>query len=125
MAAIPRPAPGRLRSLAEAGPGDLLQVVSVLFGCLRQRYEDDGIRVGAKMLLLARTTETILVRLADGRRVEVEALHGHFVEVRQLVSDEAWRPAGTGSRPARAPLSVSPLQGRPPVGKQAANPQIA
>lgn len=125
MAAIPHLVPGRLRSLAEAGPGDILEIVNVLFGCLRQRYEGEGIRVGTKMLLLARTPDLILVQTADGRRVEIEAVHAHFVEVRQLVSDEAWRPGGIGARHARGPLSMPPLPSHLPGGRLAANPQIA
>jgi len=49
MAAHPRPDAEPLHSLAEAAPGDLVEVVHILFGSLRQRFEDLGIRVGTRM----------------------------------------------------------------------------
>ncbi len=49
MAAHPRPGAEPLHSLAEAAPGELVEVVHILFGSLRQRFEDVGIRVGSRV----------------------------------------------------------------------------
>ncbi|HEX7238869.1 MAG TPA: hypothetical protein VF263_01275 [Longimicrobiaceae bacterium] len=95
------PVAGSLHSLAEAEPGDHLEVVYILFGSLRKRYEATGVRVGTRLRCLERTRECVRVRLPDGGTVEVEGVHAPFVEVRPLDPERTGhdRPADRGSFP--------------------------
>ena len=92
MAAPSRPAGPGLHSLADATPGAPVDVVYVLFGGVRQHYEAAGIRAGTRLRVRMRTDERVLVELADGRMVEVEAVHAPFMEVRPHPSDAAAPP---------------------------------
>lgn len=111
MAAHPPPAAAQLRSLADATPGTLVEVVHILFGSLRERYAAAGIRAGTLLRLRCRSAERVLVELAGGAVAEVEAVHAPFVEVRPHAADAgAWR-----GRPAARPLAAAPTPDLPPL----------
>lgn len=121
MAAHPRPDAEPLHSLAEAAPGDLVEVVHILFGSLRQRFEDLGIRAGTRMRVRERGAGVVTVELAGGARASVDAVHAAFVEVRQPAPDAPFRPLV----PAPRHLSVAPPSDRARTGEPAPNPRIA
>ncbi|HEV2147498.1 MAG TPA: hypothetical protein VGR37_08845 [Longimicrobiaceae bacterium] len=103
MAAHLRPDAADLRSLAEAAPGDLVEVVHILFGTLRHRYEPAGVRVGATLRLRERHRRKLVVELPSGALAEIDEVHAPFVEVRPL-------SAGTALGAVRAPtLTATPL----------------
>lgn len=89
MAAHPRSAAAPPHSLAESPPGTFVEVVHVLFGSLRQRYESAGIRAGARLRLRGRTGDRLVVELTGGATAEVDAGHAPFVEVRPLAATPA------------------------------------
>lgn len=93
MAAHPRPSATPQRSLADAAPGDRVEVVYVLFGSLRDRYEVAGIRVGTRLRVRERDHDRLLVELPGGGLAPVDAVHAPFVEVRPLPEDAPRSPA--------------------------------
>lgn len=102
MAAHPKPDAAHLRSLAEAAPGDLVEVVHILFGTLRQRYESAGVRVGATLRLRERNRRKVVVELPSGALAEVDEVHAPFVEVRPLSVDTT--PRAVRDHPLATPL---------------------
>jgi hypothetical protein len=117
MAAHPKPV-AVPRSLADAAPGDLVEVVHVLFGTLRQRYEPAGIRVGARLRLRERRRRKVVVELPSGSVAEVDEVHAPFVEVRPLSAE-----AAPGTRPDA--LTLTPLPGSPRLPEASPSPQSA
>jgi Fe2+ transport system protein FeoA len=119
MAAHPRPDAEPLHSLAEAAPGDLVEVVHILFGSLRQRFEDLGIRVGTRMRVRERGEGVVTVELTGGARASVDAVHAAFVEVRP--PDAPFRPVV----PAPRHLTVAPPSDRARSVEPTPNPRMA
>jgi len=104
MAAHGRPRPSSFCSLADVEPGDPLEVVHVLFGSLRYRYEASGLTPGARARCRERTPDRIRLELADGRIAEVDATHASFVEVSLLAPD------GRSRAPAHSPSPLAVLR---------------
>jgi Fe2+ transport system protein FeoA len=121
MAAHPRPSAAPLHSLAEAAPGDLVEVVHVLFGSLRQRFEDLGIRPGTRMRVRERGAGGFVLELPGGAMAAVDPVHAAFVEVQPPTSDIPYR----GLVPATRHLTVDSTPDRPRPGDATANPRIA
>jgi hypothetical protein len=121
MAAHPRPSAQPLHSLAEAAPGDRVEVVHILFGSLRQRFDDVGIRVGTRMRVHEHGTQGVTVELPGGALVGVDAVHAAFVEVRPPAADLPFRPVVASPRHLTA--GVFPDRARP--GDPMPNPRIA
>lgn len=120
MAAHPRPDASPLHSLAEAAPGELVEVVHILFGSLRQRFEDLGIRVGTRIRVHERGAHGLVVELAGGATAAVDAVHAAFVEVRPA-ADAPHGPMVP--EPRHLTARTFPDRFRP--GDPAANPHIA
>ena len=120
MAAHPRPDAAPLHCLAEAAPGELVEVVHILFGSLRQRFEDVGIRVGTRVRVRERGARGLVVELAGGARAAVDAVHAAFVEVRPP-ADAPFRTAV----PAPRHLTVGTFADRSRTGDPTPNPRIA
>lgn len=74
------PAPVR-QSLAEARPGDEVEVVHILFGSLRMQCEEWGVRVGTRARVVERTPDEVRLELPDGGSAAIGAIHASFVEV--------------------------------------------
>lgn len=121
MAAHPRPDAAPRHSLVEAAPGELVEVVHILFGSLRQRFEDAGIRVGTRMRVRERGARGLVVELAGGARTAVDAVHAAFVEVRPSTADSLLRTAV----PAPRHLTAGTFPDRSRTGDPAPNPRIA
>lgn len=102
MAANRLSAAGFHLSLAQAEPGEALEVVAILFGSLRERCEGMGIRIGTRMRLLERTPDAIRLEMEGGRPVELGVLYAPFVEVLLL-------PQAGADRIAPAPESAPPI----------------
>ena len=120
MAAHPRPGAEPLHSLAEAVPGDRVEVVHILFGSLRQRFEDLGIRVGTRMRVREREAGTMTVELFGGALVGVDVVHAAFVEVRPA-ADAPFRPVAAAPRH----LTAGAFPDRARSGEPTPNPRIA
>ena len=121
MAAHPRPSAAPLHSLAEAAPGEHVEVVHVLFGSLRQRFEDLGIRPGTRMRVRGRGAAGLLLELPGGALAAVDPVHAAFVEVLPSVSDIPYR----GLVPATRHLTVETTPDRARPADSTANPRIA
>ncbi|HEX8272989.1 MAG TPA: FeoA family protein [Longimicrobiaceae bacterium] len=121
MAAHPRPAAAPLHSLAEAAPGDLVEVVHILFGSLRQRFDDLGIRPGTRMRVRERGAAGYVLELPGGATAAVDPVHAAFVEVQPSTSDISYR----GLVPTTRHLTVDSAPDRPRPGDATANPRIA
>ncbi len=121
MAAHPRPDAEPIHSLAEAAPGDLVEVVHILFGSLRQRFEDVGIRVGTRMRVRERGAGAMTVELPGGRVAGVDAVHAAFVEVRPPTADAPFRPVAPSTRH----LTVGTFPDRARTGDPTPNTRIA
>ncbi|HEX2095630.1 MAG TPA: FeoA family protein [Longimicrobiaceae bacterium] len=129
MAAHRKPNPGSLRSLAEASPGEQLEVAYILFGSLRRRYEALGVRLGTRIRCREWTAKTVVVELPDGRLAEVDGVHAPFVEVRPVVAFLAPESDGSGNggdpAPAPDPVPFVPFPDRTPHGEPERQPRIA
>lgn len=121
MAAHPMPSAEPLHSLAEAAPGDRVEVVHILFGSLRQRFEDLGIRVGTRMRVRERDAGGVTVELPGGALASVDAVHAAFVEVRPPAADAPFRPVV----PAPRHLTVGTFVDRARPADPTPNPRIA
>jgi Fe2+ transport system protein FeoA len=121
MAAHPRPDSEPLHSLAEAAPGERVEVVHILFGSLRQRFEDLGIRVGSRVRVRERGAHGLVVELAGGATLSVDAVHAAFVEVRPPLADSPHGPAVPASRH----LTAGTFPDRSRTGDPAPNPHMA
>ena len=73
-------------------------MVHILFGSLRQRFEDVGIRVGTRMRVRERGAGGITVELPGGALTSVDAVHAAFVEVRPPAADTPSRPVAPSPR---------------------------
>lgn len=114
MPAYGTPRPGSSCSLADVEPGDPLEVVHILFGSLRYRYEASGVTVGVRARCRERTPDRILLELAGGGTVQIEAVHAAFVEVAVLGVDGDRTHASRGRSPGEpSPLAVLAVSGRP------------
>ncbi len=121
MSSHPRPGAEPLHSLAGAAPGDRVEVVHILFGSLRQRFEDVGIRVGTRMRVRERDAAGMTVELVGGSLVSVDAVHAAFVEVRPPAADAPFRPVV----PAPRHLTAGVFADRDRPGDPTPNPRIA
>lgn len=121
MAAHPRPSAEPLHSLAEAAPGDRVEVVHILFGSLRQRFDDVGIRVGTRMRVRERDAGGMTVELPGGALTSVDAVHAAFVEVRPPAADPPFRPVA----PSPRHLTAGAFPDRARSGDPAPNSRIA
>lgn len=121
MAAHPRPGAAPLHSLAEAAPGDLVEVVHILFGSLRQRFEDLGIRPGTRMRVRERGAGGFVLELPGGALAAVDPVHAAFVEVQPSTPDIPYR----GRVPATRHLAVDSAPDRARTGGSTPNPRIA
>lgn len=100
-------------SLAEAEPGEALEVVAILFGSIRLQCEAWGIRAGTRVRVVERSPEATHLELEDGRPAEVEAPYAPFVEVKLLPRNEAPRNrARVDPGPESGPIVLSTLYDR-------------
>lgn len=79
------------RHLLDAEPDEELRIVGIHFEPVRERCEEMGLEVGARLTLGERTRRSVRVVLAGGREVDVETHLAQLIEV---------QPAG----PARPPF---------------------
>lgn len=121
MAAHPRPSAEPLHSLAEAAPGDLVEVVHILFGSLRQRFEDVGIRVGTRVRVRERDAASLTLELPAGALAAVDAVHAAFVEVRPPAPDAPFMSV----LPSPRHLTVGAFPDRARTGDPTPNTRIA
>lgn len=92
--ALNEPAAARpRRCLADCETGDVVEVLYILFGSLRMRFEEVGVRTGSRLRVRERADDVLHLRLEDGSTMEIGALHATFVEVRPLGTSEPLRPA--------------------------------
>lgn len=68
-------------SLAQARPGDVLEVKEILFGGLRDHLRKIGVREGATLEHLGMRDAGVEVRLGDGRGVRVHQDYAWFIVV--------------------------------------------
>ncbi len=71
-------------SLAEAQPGESLEILEILFEESRRRCAEAGLEVGTRARCRTRTEERVELVLNDGRWAEVASELAPFIEVHVL-----------------------------------------
>jgi hypothetical protein len=96
-------------------------VVHILFGSLRQRFEDVGIRVGTRVRVRERDAASLTLELPAGALAAVDAVHAAFVEVRPPAPDAPFRSV----LPSTRHLTVGAFPDRARTGDPTPNTRIA
>ncbi len=74
----------RTHSLAEAWPGESLEILEIFFEESRRRCAEAGVEVGTRARCRERTDDRIRLDLADGRLAEIDSGLASFVAVHML-----------------------------------------
>lgn len=71
-------------SLAEAEPGESLEILQILFEESRRRCAEAGVAIGTRARCRARTEERVELVLLDGRWAQIDGELAPFIEVHVL-----------------------------------------
>lgn len=78
----------RLKALAQAAPGEILQVEEVVFGTVKEYCQQVGIGMGTRLVCRAcQRPAAVEVETSRGDSVEMPTDLAHFVWVRELPQD--------------------------------------
>lgn len=80
------------RSLADAGPGDVVEIADIFFEIVRDRCWELGIDRGEALECVAKERGRIVLANEEIGRVELESHYARFVSVRPVASglELAW-----------------------------------
>lgn len=86
MQLVPHPEPAR--ALRDAVVGERIEVQEIVFETLRLLLPPLGVAPGETLRCVAQTPSRIVLRRADGRRIEVDPFYACFIGIRHVAELE-------------------------------------